>query len=156
MDITTSSKNTFLTSEEEVILSHMEELKKDLEAIKRLRSKYGNVALNGNGHSESSNAPDDVASKKLEEDEREEVSGTKIQDIPSEYSPTLIWDQRVLVVLKMLGSAYADDVKRKILELQPEVSEARADSVATNKLSQLYKKGVIKAETTGKKYKYFI
>lgn len=152
------SQNLSLSNAEELILSQMEELQKDLEAIRRIRSKYDIALPTGNGQEKNAVAIGTVVNESMEnghsEGEHEEPNPKRI--IPATYDLAVIWDDKVLFIVKTLGGAYADEVAAEIMRLQPEISETRANHVATNKLSKLYRDGIIKADTTGKKYKYYL
>lgn len=146
---TVDHTNGFLTNEEQIVLSQLEELQKDLEAIKRLRAKYAASLAVVNGTTTS------VATSQENVGQLPAETGTETV-VADEYSPSLTWEQRIILILKMIGAAYVDEVVAKIVELQPEVSMKTAGNVATNKLSKLYRNKKIKADTSGKKYKYYL
>ena len=139
-----AQNETFLKSEEDIILSQMDELTKDLEAIKRLRAKY----VNG-------------ASVKTENKTNGIVTNQEVKEIVTEISTkydkeTLTWEERCIFILNELGKSTVDDVIKRILHYEPSVSETTARNVATNKLSKMYRDHKIKADVSKKKYKYYL
>src|SRR5665213_2111076 len=118
----------FLQDEESLILSQIEELKKDLEALRRLRSKYSKEYFHQVAKEEV------VISSSIVNN----VPSFKPIEIPSKYDKdVLTWEQRCVYILNKLGKATVEDVIKKVREYQPEVSEITAKNVVTNKLSKL-------------------
>ena len=139
-----TQQGLFLQNEESLILSQLEELKKDLEAVRRLRSKYSEYKVPNEETIISS-----PASKK--------VSTVNAIEIPSEYDKdVLTWEQRCIYILNELGKATVEDVIKKVRKYQPEVSEKTAKNVVTNKLSKLNRTQRINADKSGKKYIYYM
>lgn len=139
-----TQQSVFLQNEESLILSQIEELKKDLEAVRRLRSKYSS------GYSTTEE-------KIISSSSSNNVSSIKPIEVPSKYDKdVLTWEQRCVYVLNELGKATVEDVIKKVKEYQPEVSDLTAKNVVTNKLSKLNRTGKINADKSGKKYIYYM
>lgn len=142
-----TQQSLFLQNEESLILSQIEELKKDLEAVRRLRSKYSN------GYSYKVPNGEKIISPSSSND----ISAIKPIEIPSKYDKNVLtWEQRCVFILNELGKATVEDVIKKLKEYQPEVSNLTAKNVVTNKLSKLNRTKKINADKSGKKYIYYL
>ena len=148
-----AQNETFLKNEEDIIVSQMDELTKDLEAIKRLRTKYSNGAS-----LKSENKINGIVTKQGQE--------VKIVDEPIVYVPvkiptnydkeTLTWEERCIFILNELGKCTVNEVVKKIRYYEPNVSAITARNVATNKLSKMYRTHKIKADISKKRYRYYL
>jgi hypothetical protein len=138
----------FLKSEEEIILSQIAELQKDLEAVKRLRSKYSH----GNNTPTLSSPQSNIATIEIDTTN----NGEPIE-IPASYDKNVLtWEQRCIFLLNELGKATVEDLISKLKEYQPDVPDKTAKNVVTNKLSKLNRTHKIRADKSGKKYVYYI
>ena len=119
-------------TEEERILTEITELQKDLEAIRRLRSRV----LNNGAH----------------------LNGKEIQSIENipQYDSKLGWRQKCLFVLGQMQKAFSDEVATKISKLEPTLKEGKVLDAVRYNLSKLYVAKEITAKRYGKKLKYDI
>ena len=138
----------FLHEEELEIQSQMDELKRDLESLRRLRSKYSKNKVSHPIMQKVSTTKVPTANV--------EVTRTPIT-VPDSYDRELLtWVQRCIFVLNELGRATVEDVVEKVREYEPDVTYTTAKNVVTNKLSKLNREGQIKADKTAKKYVYYM
>jgi hypothetical protein len=143
----------FLKTEEDIILSQIQELNKDLEAIQRLRKKYSTKTLSSDisiNNIPNSSTPD----VKIATDH---ITTYVPAEVPATYDNNILtWEERCVFILNELGRATVEDVIKKILQYEPDVAEKTARNVATNKLSKLFRQNKIKADVTKKRYIYFL
>lgn len=76
--------------------------------------------------------------------------------INSEYDPRLSHKDKALYVLSLLKKATAEEVADKLMEIDGEFNEKKANRVATHYLSTLYRDNEIGADKLGRKYNYYI
>jgi len=139
----------FLQDEESLILSQIEELKKDLEAVRRLRGKYSKEY-------EYTFKSDELVFSSGSNNETESETPKPIEIPPKYDKEVLTWEQRCIYILNELGKATVEDVIKKLKKYQPEISDITAKNVVTNKLSKLNRSNRIKADKSGKKYIYYM
>lgn len=143
----------FYQDKEKSILLQIDELQKDLEAVRRLKIRYPNEP-------DTLSKKHDIIFKEVGQaiDEHQKVVFQKTPlVIPDEYNKDLLtWEQRCVYILNELGKATVEDVINKLKVYEPDVSDTTAKNVVTNKLSKLNRTGRIKADKTGKKYIYYM
>lgn len=140
-----TSTSVFLQDEELSILSKIAELRQDLEAIYRVRNLKS--------------TPID-AMQIADEKERGVIlvdDTYKPFPVPDSYNKDInTWEERCVFALNQLGRADVEMLIEKIREYEPEVSYETIKNVATNKMSKLYKQNRIKADTSKKRYIYYL
>lgn len=78
-------------------------------------------------------------------------------DFPREYDRELTQKQKIYVALFKIGSGYVNDVANSLVKIAPNDYEfSVAKTIAGDKLSFLYTKGIISADQVGRKKKYKI
>ncbi len=150
--VSLNKNNTFLEDAELLINSKIEEMKKDLEDIQRLRQKYGTDNNTPISNTITTNKGNNSVVTK---GRRPRGSSKKMPSIPSTYDKNNnTWEQRYLFILRELGSGFVDDVIRTVLKYEPDTSVKTIKNSAVNKLSKMYRMGWINAKQYGKKNKY--
>lgn len=71
-----------------------------------------------------------------------------------EFDQYLSYDQRVIYALRIISFGYIDNMVDTLLKSGDETPKDRLYSGLTGAASRLYRKGLLKADTRGKKYKY--
>ena len=135
---TESNTHTSLLKVKSDLLSQIDELKRDVEAVDRLLSRH--IPLNGKGNAGDS----------------KQTSLVKSPYSVDSYSEAKTWKQKVYFIVKEIGKGDADDVAKKLAQHEKDIDEVTAKKNATLYLSILYGAGAIKADKTGKKYKYSV
>jgi hypothetical protein len=128
------------------LLVQIEELQRDVAAVDRLIERHILPSFpNGSG--------------KVNEEAKQEPIIGNVQSKTTElsaYSSSMTWKEKMLLVLRDIKEGTVDDVGKRLAEIDPEISLDKAVRSATLYLSAFYKKGLIKADTSGKKYLYSI
>lgn len=140
------SKKTFYLQ----LLKEEKELEATLESVRKLLHYYKDSDMadqNLDGFS-------DVLTK-TEATETEEHNDSFYATDLGEYDQEWSQKQKTLYALESLNKGTAEEVAKRIAEFDTEFNIEKASSVATAKLSQLFRKKVIDAVKIGKKYRYY-
>ncbi|NJM94580.1 MAG: hypothetical protein HC842_07895 [Cytophagales bacterium] len=77
--------------------------------------------------------------------------------IPEEYKVEDSWKGKVLYVVNMLGSAFAEDITAEVMKREPAGSDQdKTFKTVTLYASKMFREGALKAKREGRKYKYTI
>lgn len=90
---------------------------------------------------------------------KEQLQVKRIIDlIGNDYSKDYPQIGKIYFIIKSFGKTggYADDIKKRLLGLEPEFNEKRAAKLAGDFASRLLKLQFVKADTFTKKYKYYV
>ena len=123
------------------ILSQIEELNRDVEAINRLLDRR--IPLNGSSETSKINHFDSSDGKKSE------------LYVPS-FKEAKTWKQKFYFILNEIGGGYVTDAANKLVEHDSSISIDEAKKKATLYLSILYNDGELRADKSGRSYKYQI
>jgi hypothetical protein len=73
---------------------------------------------------------------------------------PLTYSSKYTWNKKILFVLSKIDSAYTVEIIKEIQLLEPKKDFKKLANLISVKLSTLLKKGIVKAERDGRRFKY--
>ena len=77
-----------------------------------------------------------------------------IEQPKKDFDQFLSYDQRVIFALRIISVGYIDNMVEALLKAGDETEKDKLYSGLTGAASRLYRKGWLKADTRGKKYKY--
>lgn len=138
-------------------LSEFEEIKKDIAAMDRVLKIMG-IAIEAQIEDKPLTAIDKIGMSIGETISiiNEPAALTKVNP-PKEYSPALTWEDKCLFVLGRFGALYANEVAKKVVEIDPKINIELAEERAAYNLSKLKIANKIKVvDKTGRKFKYSI
>ncbi|MXV15177.1 hypothetical protein [Hufsiella ginkgonis] len=143
---------------EEKVASIQVELSKAQSALDAFRgtalSAPGSAKMAVNSSLKNQAAAIELAALKQKRGRKPRASVKAAVEAPTEYNSKLKFDKKIAYALAKAGPSFKEDVFKVLNDLEPEVDPKKLDKDVTVKLSSMFKKGLVKAEREGRKYRY--